>query len=208
MPAKIDMTGLVFGRLTVKGESTVRKDGRRKVDCDCVCGTSITCDPRSLRMGHTRSCGCLQRQKVSETARSRTKHGDVRSKEYVAWIHMRMRCSNPKNTKYKDYGARGIRVCERWDGSYDDFLSDMGRAPSRRHSVDRIDVNGDYSLENCRWATPIQQSRNKRSNRLVDFDGQMVPLSQACEKAGVNYRSALNRINVGKHWMPLNELGE
>ena len=116
---------------------------------------------------------------------------------------MKKRCLNPAEPKFPQYGGRGIRVCDRWTDSYENFLADMGRRPQPDMSLDRIDVDGNYEPENCRWATRHEQARNKRSHRLVDFDGAMVPLSQACESAGVNYRSALYRLNRGQDWRPL-----
>lgn len=88
-------------------------------------------------------------------------HGDFGSTEYNAWTALRGRCNNPKNKRYVYYGARGIKVCARWD-LYSNFLKDMGRKPTSKHSIDRINVNGNYTPKNCRWATPIEQARNKR----------------------------------------------
>jgi hypothetical protein len=116
---------------------------------------------------------------------------------------MKSRCTNPRNKKFKDYGGRGIMVCDKWLNDFSQFIADMGNKPSPNSSIDRIDVNGNYEPSNCRWATSLVQARNKRSHRLVDFNGQKIPLSQACELTGINYRSALCRINAGKHWMPL-----
>lgn len=196
------MIGRTFGRLTVVANATARKGGRRQVICDCDCGESITCDPRSLKQGHTQSCGCFHRDQVSAAAHARATHGDAGSKEYVSWIHMKGRCLNPKNLKYKDYGGRGIRVCDAWSSSYETFLSDMGRAPTNSHTVERSDVNGHYEPSNCRWATPLEQARNKRHHRFVQYLGKTIPLSEACELSGVPYRSALWRLNSGKDWMP------
>ena len=183
MPALIDIVGRAFGRLTVVANTTDRKNGRRQVICDCECGNSITCDPRSLTTGHTQSCGCFHKERAA--------------------AGMKGRCSNPKNRKYKDYGGRGIQVCEAWDSSYEAFLADMGRAPSPAHTIERDDVNGDYVPSNCRWATPLEQARNKRHHRRVEYRGRATPLSEACELAGVSYSTALWRLNTGKHWNPL-----
>lgn len=202
MPNKVDITGMTFGRLIVLGEAG-HKNGRRQVQCSCSCGSVIVCDPRSVKQGHTSSCGCLQRERVADAARQRTVHGDTRSKEYNTWIKIRDRCGNPNNKKYQDYGGRGISVCDRWDSSYEAFLADMGRSPSASHSIDRYpDNDGNYEPGNCRWATNLEQARNKRRHRFVSLNGGIVPLSEACEAAGVNYRSALYRLNSGKSWLP------
>ena len=110
---------------------------------------------------------------------------------------------NPLNAKFKDYGARGIKVCPEWVDDFARFLLDMGPKPSPSFSLDRIDVDGDYTPANCRWADSKIQARNKRKHRIVELNGIPMPLSEACEHTGINYRGALYRLNTGKHWMPL-----
>lgn len=104
-----------------------------------------------------------------------TKHGDAgtgkKTLEYNSWIHMRTRCNCPSNSRYPLYGGRGIRVCARWD-KYENFLADMGRKPTAKHSLDRIDVNGNYEPGNCRWATQLTQMNNVRRNILIEWRGQ------------------------------------
>jgi hypothetical protein len=200
MPAKIDLIGKRFGRLVVLGDGERRK-GRRSVICRCDCGAEIVTDPRGLTTGHAKSCGCLQREIVSVICADKVKHGMARSPEYNIWVKMKSRCYNEKDPKYSYYGGRGIKVCRQWDESFDAFFSDMGKKPSREHSIDRIDVNGNYEPSNCRWATAKTQSRNKRNHRLVEYCGKKIPLSEACEKSGVNYRSALYRLNKGLDWL-------
>lgn len=202
MPAKIDITGKRFGRLLVTGDAA-RKAGRRQVACLCDCGKSIVTDPRFLSVGHTKSCGCLQREAVAASSSARAKHRGTESAEYLSWIHMKGRCMNPRNAKFKDYGARGIKVCLEWVNDFARFFSDMGPKPSPSFSLDRIDVDGDYTPANCRWADIKTQARNKRHHRIVELDGAHMPLSEACERTGVNYRSALHRLNTGKAWQPL-----
>ena len=201
MPTKLELIGERFGRLVVLADGSPEK-GRRRVVCACDCGASIPVEPRSLRAGKTKSCGCLQRDVVSNICANRTTHGKAGSPEYVSWVHMKGRCENPSNPKFKDYGARGIKVCPEWSDDFARFLSDMGAKPSAKASIDRIDVNSGYSPENCRWADPTTQARNKRNHRYVEFGGEQMPLSQACEMAGINYRSALYRLNAGQGWMP------
>ncbi len=200
MPTRIDVIGEKFGRATVVADAPPAKSGRRRVACQCDCGKVFVCDPRLLRAGQTSSCGCLRRERVSQECKSRAIHGMARSREYTSWVKLRGRCKNPSDKKYAQYGGRGITVCQSWDESFESFLQDMGPKPFPDASVDRIDVNGPYSPENCRWASAKTQSRNKRNNRIVEFNGEFITLSEACEKAGVNYRSALYRMNVGKNW--------
>ncbi|HAR38610.1 MAG TPA: hypothetical protein DCS09_08605 [Porphyromonadaceae bacterium] len=137
------------------------------------------------------------------TIKNHTTHGMSRSKEYNTWCHIKSRCNNKRNKKYKDYGGAGVSVSKEWMNSFAVFLADMGNAPSKAHSIERIDVFGDYCKENCKWALPIEQGRNKRRHRLVEYNGETMPLSQACEVTGVNYRGALYRVNNDKHWMPI-----
>lgn len=122
--------------------------------------------------------------------------------EYKHWINMKSRCCAPSSTGYENYGGRGIKVCDRWAKSFDAFYEDMGPRPTPSHSLDRIDVNGDYEPTNCRWATKTSQMRNTRVNRLVTVDGSEMTLAEAAEKAPVPYNTVLYRLKRG--W-PLDE---
>jgi hypothetical protein len=126
--------------------------------CHCDCGTEQTTEAHLLLRGTTRSCGCLHRQMMRET---RTTHGDYNSPEYRTWYAMLQRCNNPNRHNYKNYGGRGISVCERWS-DYATFLMDMGRKPSPKHSIERIDNDAGYLPSNCKWATPKEQKANQR----------------------------------------------
>lgn len=203
MPARIDLIGRSFGRVTVTGDAARLASGRRAVECHCECGETFICDPRSLLSGHCKSCGCLHREIVGRKSRDNITHGMSKSVEYQAWIKIKGRCCNVKDAKYADYGGRGIKVCDAWLDDFQAFYRDMGPRPEWSSSIDRIDVNGDYDPGNCRWSDAKTQSRNKRNHRLVNFEGRNMPLSEACELAGVNYRSALYRLNRGHHWQPL-----
>lgn len=155
-----------FGRLIVLSLSHIRKS-RRQFVCECSCGVTKTIDAYNLRYGISKSCGCA----IKEAVRKRNMvHGDSKSPEHIAWMGMNSRCNSPTNKKYNDYGGRGIAVCERWL-SYENFLSDMGRRPASKHSLDRKDVNGNYTPENCRWATHYEQTMNKRRHVGAKFKG-------------------------------------
>ena len=162
---KIDMVGKVFGRLTVVAESNTWASGRRLVDCQCSCGVTVARRRVCLVSGTTTSCGCYQKEQLAE--RNRT-HGGTNTPEYKSWAGMLQRCNNPNHHAYANYGGRGIKVD--W-GTFEQFLQDMGDKPSPKHSIDRVDVNGNYSKNNCRWATDIEQNNNRRSNRPLTLHG-------------------------------------
>lgn len=177
----IDIAGQRFGRLVAVDRIGTNKHKRAVWGLLCDCGKVTSCEVTPLRAGKIVSCGCQKSERIaalSKTSQSlaaaanrrhghcgSTHHGAVRqrSSEYRTWEAMRARCGNPNNNRYEIYGGRGIRVCERWQSSFENFIADMGRKPTRAHSIDRIDVNGNYEPANCRWATPKEQSANKRT---------------------------------------------
>jgi hypothetical protein len=154
----IDLTNRKFGRWTVIGRAETRL-GKVRWMCVCECGERRTVSATSLVQGTSKSCGCLKR----EAPPWNKTHGESRysSAEYQVWVAMRQRCLNRKCRAYGRYGGRGITICARWLESFEAFLADVGRKPSARHSLDRINNNGDYEPSNCRWATPAQQNRNR-----------------------------------------------
>lgn len=131
--------------------------------CKChACGREIEKDYPNVVSGRHKSCGCTRMAAIAKAKRVHGDNGKVRASEHAIWAAIISRCYHPKNKCFKYYGARGISVCREWRESYPKFLADVGRRPSQTHSIDRIDVNGDYEPGNVRWATPIEQRRNRR----------------------------------------------
>lgn len=171
----IDLTGRIFGRLTVlgRGENTPR--GQARWECLCTCGEVRQFHGISLRNGETRSCGCLGRERTAIRART---HGMTGSLEYNSWGSMIQRCTNPKNHKFPIYGGRGIMVCGRWLHSFENFLEDMGPRPSPKHSIERLDNDGPYTPKNSKWGTATDQNNNKRNSRRLTFGGETMTIAQ------------------------------
>ncbi len=194
MSATIDVTGKTFGRLTALDRVVV--PGKTEVfwRCLCACGSVVSVRSYQLRTGRSASCGCLQRER---TARANRKHGACsggeRSPEYGVWSHMRRRCLNPEDPDYPDYGGRGITVCSEWAESFAAFLCDMGPRPDAT-SIDRINNCKGYAPGNCRWATAVQQSRNRRSNRTVVVHGHQYLLIELAEEYGIPYNMLQRRV--------------
>lgn len=150
-----------FGRLTVTGEVHVTSSkgvGRWDWTCICDCGKALSVRKRAVQTGHTTSCGCFHSERV---AGNNYRHGLSRTAIYGIWIGMWTRCTKPGHDSYPDYGGRGITICDRWK-VFTNFAADMGPRPSPRHSLDRMNNDGNYEPSNCRWATPKQQANNTR----------------------------------------------
>ncbi len=185
----INRTGEIHGRLTVIGRSTAHK--RTYWDCACQCGNNTTVRGDHLKEGRVSSCGCYSEE-------SHTKHGMARTAEYYAWQALRERCYNPKNKAYANYGGRGIMVCNEWNDSFSAFIADMGRRPTDKHSIDRVDNNGHYCAYNCRWATAKQQVDNRRNNINYTMNGQTKCLKDWCRHYKIPYSTVRQRLSKGK----------
>ncbi len=159
-----------------------------KVRCDC--GQEKSVNKFKLLTSHTRSCGCLQREKATQSlppaTHGQSRHDGSRSSEYGIWVTIKGRCYNPKCTGYIHYGGRGIRMSKKWFDKFENFYNDMGPRPDKYHSIDRIDVDGNYSKENCKWSDWKEQANNRRNNKFVVIDGERMNSSDASAKLGIS----------------------
>lgn len=194
--AAIDLTGQTFGRLTALSRAGSRQWRQGKVatwNVACECGATTVVAGVSLRKGITNSCGCL----AAETCRTSSRtHGRSKSRVYRVWIGMRNRCENPSFPKFHQYGGRGVRVCERWH-TFENFIADMGDPPTDRHTIDRIDSNGNYEPGNCRWATTYEQARNTSQNHWITHNGERLCLRDWAARAGMTSQALGSRLRLG-----------
>lgn len=182
--------GSKVGAWTLVSQS---RDARKKrYLCRCECGKEKQVDAYCLATGKSKSCGCKRQSRLRH---GYTRNGEVRP-EWQAWNHMCQRCTNPRDKHYKDYGGRGITVCERW-ASFDEFIKDMGDRPSPKHSLDRINGDKGYAPENCRWATAITQASNRRSVIWIEYGGQRNTVAGWAKATGINRTTILARYHKG-----------
>lgn len=184
--------GSVFGRLTV--ESAI---GYGFVACVCSCGTRKVVLGSSLRLGRTKSCGCLLAECARERGRSRATHGMTNDPTYRSWRAMKSRCLNKNATGHQRYASMGITITPRWV-SFDAFLEDMGPRPLG-YTLDRIDNSRGYCKENCRWATKFEQNNNTRANVVVEHDGKAMTVAQWARTIGIKEITLRKRLQK-KHW--------
>ncbi len=196
MPSAIDLTGKVFGRLTVVSLSrNASRSPRRNRQwlCACECGQMSVVDGCRLTSGMSRSCGCLCRELSTIRA---TIHGKYGTAENNVWHSMIQRCTDPNTKSWSHYGGRGIAVCERWL-RFENFLADMGERPTPQHTIERINNNGDYAPENCKWATRDEQARNKQNTVLLTSSGKTMCMAQWAAEVGLNAQTLWKRLARG-----------
>lgn len=188
MPKIMDLTEKKFGRL-----KPLKIIGRTKQRspiwlCECECGVIKKVPCKDLTSGNTQSCGCLKLEMLQERSfiHGQASRGAV-SKEWYSWWAAQQRCNNPKNDYYHRYGWRGIKFCDRWLNNFGDFYADMGKKPSNNHTLGRIDNDGDYEPNNCRWEAQLEQQNNKSSNVLIEYNGLTLTISQWSVKLGIDY---------------------
>lgn len=190
MPKLIDLSGQVFGKLQVI--KRIEAKGQARWLCQCDCGNETIVTGYNLRTGLSTSCGC-KRKEIS--SKLNLIHGRTRTKEYMTWVNMRNRCYRPNVRGYDRYGALGIKVCERWLHSFENFFSDMGECPEGS-TLDRINPYGNYEPSNCRWADLKTQSRNKKCTKSATIGNVTKPIIEWCEILGLKAKTVRQRINA------------
>ena len=185
-----DLTNQKFGKLSVievKGRDT---GGHYLWLCACECGKQVVTSSNSLMSGKTKSCGCSRGPSIK-------KHGLTKTRLYHTWSNMKQRCINPKHPAYKNYGGRGITVCEEWLSSFSVFMTwATANGYSEDLSIDRIDVNGSYCPENCRWITMKEQGFNRRNNHIITYNGKTQTMRQWSDELGIDYEVIAKRLNT------------
>lgn len=195
LPILVDIMGKRFGRLLVVGLAGKPEGSPQyKFECLCDCGIFRSVNWTSLQNGSTRSCGCLNRELTKQRC---TTHGKSHTKEWQILHQIKARCTNPNNVSWDRYGGRGIKVCQRWLDSYDDFFADVGHRPSNRHSLDRINNDGNYEPGNVRWATMVEQSRNTRRNKMYEWKGNSYCVTDLADAVGMPRMRLASRLRAG-----------
>lgn len=192
-PFSLDLTGQQFGKWKVLSLSHRDQSGGVWWLCQCDCGSDARpVRANSLRSGRSTSCGCHHKAVV-------TTHGMTRTPTFRSWESMKQRCLNPKSPDYRIYGGRGIKVHGPWIDSFEQFLSDMGERPQGA-SLDRLDTDKDYAPDNCRWATPTQQLRNRRDTVRLTWNGRTLNVYEWAKETGIPAKALRERTRAG--WAP------
>lgn len=189
-----DITGQKFNRLLVVSRAENSKSGKASWNCKCDCGNMVVVWGSNLRNGHTQSCGCLQRERTSEAS---TTHGKTHTKIHTVWKTMKQRCFCKNHHKFKDYGGRGITVCDEWKNDFQafyDYVSELPHFGEEGYSIDRINNDGNYEPGNVKWSTLKEQARNRRTCRYVYYNGEFLTIAELSEKTGVPAKKLYSQI--------------
>jgi len=190
----INIIGQKFNKLTVISRAPDKQKWKPIYNCLCDCGNKVIVYNYNLKNNHTTSCGCHQKRVASKKNRT---HYLTGSTEYRTWANMKNRCYNTRSKRFNDWGGRGIKVCDRWIDSFENFLEDMGKKPTPQHSIDRIDNNGNYTPSNCKWSTTIEQSNNKNNNVVLEYKGRKLTISEWSRVTKITDKVLYSRISKG-----------
>lgn len=193
---RADLTNQKFGRLTAIAISGRTSNGHQLWLCQCECGNKKTVSDTHLKSGHTRSCGCLKKEKAKPPIVA--KHNMSRTRLYQIWKDMRGRCERPTSPRYYTHGARGIKVCAEWQEFIPFYEWAMANGYRDNLTIERINNGGNYCPENCKWATQKEQGNNRRTNCLVEYNGEKHTLSEWATILGIKYSTLVGRINKRK----------
>jgi hypothetical protein len=186
--SKHDLTNQKFGRLIAMNEHGKSVSNRVTWLCQCDCGREKIVESKKLVSGHTKSCGCLNTERI-------TKHGMSRTKIYNVWHDMINRTTNPLYKRWKDYGGRGITVCEQWR-KFENFYADMGGIPQDM-TLERINNDEGYNPNNCKWASYHEQFQNRRTTKIIEFSGEKLSLTEWAKKTGISLSTLRGRLKLG-----------
>lgn len=191
---RLDISGQRFGRLVaIKQGPSDQSPSRSHItwECVCDCGAIAIARLNALRSGRAVSCGCIKKN-----GDHKRRHGMTGTHEYMTWHRMKKRCTDPLHPDFPLYGGRGISVCAEWMASFESFFAHMGNRPSDDHSIERLDVNGNYEPKNCVWADNKAQSRNRRNNVYYEHAGLRMCQSDWASKLGINTSTLIQRVRT------------
>lgn len=192
-----DLIGKRFHNLVVTS-FVEKRNGKPYWLCKCDCGNEKTICEYNFTSGATHSCGCKKRNQITNMNKENSKHGKRYTRIYRIWQGMEYRCYNPKSDEYQYYGERGIRLCDEWDNDFSKFYDwAINNGYKDNLTIDRVDVNGNYEPDNCRWTTMKVQENNKRNNRVLSFYGKNQTVTQWGEEIGIKKETILSRLNLG-----------
>lgn len=198
-----DISNQRFGRLVTLDTYEKGSDGKIYWDCVCDCGRRVKIAGAQLRSGGSKSCGCAGKEAIAKFNReTKRTHGGSKTRLYGVWLNMIERCEREQSDSFQNYGGRGIKVCPEWHdfATFRDWAVLAGydeNAPRGECTIDRIDVNGNYCPENCRWANVKTQSNNRRNNRMIEHNGEVKTLSEWVDIYGTSYKLVLDRLGLG-----------
>ena len=193
----VNLLGQKFGRLVVVEKTAIRgSSGAVFWKCLCDCGNTKNVSSSCLKTSQTKSCGCYFIDVARKKGQAKKIHGMTNTRLYRIWSNMKNRCYSETNKKYKNYGGRGIIVCDEWKNSFEQFYKDMG-IPDENLTLDRIDVNGNYEPANCKWSTQKEQQNNRRNNLIIEYQSKKYTLQQICDLLGKNSDIVQQRLKRG-----------